>query len=175
MIQVIKDKIATLFRSAGEEYRKTPIQFLGAVGALIALLTHVILNLYTKVAFLDRITQRFDIKIETNLPALGVTACLLLWSFIHLKQQRKSENDYEFINYSGVSWKINNPKSKDFTVDFPSYCIEHKVQHFENPYLYNCPACGRNKVSHIEQHQMYPLYEAVQNLVRARNDKHIKI
>jgi len=175
MNQTIKDRISTLFQSAGEEYRKTPIQFLGALGALIFLLSQLILNLYTKVAFLDRITQIFDIKIETNLPAIGMAICVLVWSFVVILKQSKPNNKIEFIKYGHVAWKVTYNEN-GFEVDFPSYCPNHQIQHVEdNNGKYLCPACGFDNVPYPREYpnEINSLHDAVESIIRAKHSKHL--
>jgi hypothetical protein len=178
VIQGVRDKIRVLFQSAGEEYRKTPIQFLGALGALVVLLIHVILNLYTKGAFLDRITQRFDTKIVTNLPTLGVSACLLVWSLLHLlKVQKPQKATFEFFDFGNCSWKIINPLDHE-RIEFEEipYCKKHKVQLVENTYDENihlsCPLCWSQSLSTKKHYD--ERFVRVKSIVLGRLHNHIE-
>ena len=52
----------------------------------------------------------------------------------------------EFFDYNGASWKIISLPDQKIKVDFPSYCIQHHLQHIQEVHNYICPECRSDHI-----------------------------
>jgi len=52
----------------------------------------------------------------------------------------------DFFDYNGASWKIIYLPNQKIKVDFPSYCIQHHLQHIQEVHNYICPECGNDHI-----------------------------
>ncbi len=172
MIKSLKQKFKTLYHNALKELYEKPIATLAILLTLFPL--YLMVKYWQYVLYF--LSKTLSKTIVVNLYILVTVFLLLLWAlYLLLKESIRTKRSFEFLDYQGLLWKIINPKSHDFKVDYPSYCKTHKVQHFSAKSKIFCPICAGELTSDIDVLDLHFIYDAVKKLKKAAHNKHIKI
>ena len=128
----------SLYQTAKKEFYRNPIQVSVAILILLNAMLHF---LGLMGASLDPISSLISQTIEVSLLSQILSLLLLFLTLVSLHKQKT-----KFINYGGVSWKMFISPDYDIRIDFPSYCIKHRLKHIQEVHNYICPRCNSDNV-----------------------------
>jgi hypothetical protein len=161
-------KLKALYQSVRQEFCKTPVQSLAALGAIIFVLLPIVTSLLAKGSSSNRIISTMLLHREMNLPLTMLSLILLVWSYIHLlKQRTNNKSSYEFFEFGRVLWKIHNPYDETtIQIEETPYCNKHKAKLIDDGDAYlSCPLCRSQSSDTKESHDC--AYIRVKSIIMA--------
>lgn len=187
--------LRVLYHSAVQEFRTSPIQASFVLGSVIVASLPILSSLLPTASSANPIIKMLLIQRETNLPLVIISLLLLVWSCVLLiKPKRQPSPSYEFIDYRGYLWKINNPTSPEtINVEKTPYCKKHKVQlsetneyqsdtHPDDPSVMPLPPSGSDLLLHCPlckgqslpaKSDLIERYNGIKSIAMARVHNHI--
>jgi len=147
----INKPITTLYETAKKELYTAPIQSLGILAGVFAILIPLLLSESLRGFLLYRLSRSLQQEVVLSLlPLLIAFLSLLCALYVLNSHPNEFKIKYKFYSYNGYTWRLHHDKSNNIKFSDGTYCDAHKIKYTEVDRLLICPFCDSSDALEVD-------------------------